>query len=144
MFKKYRIVALAFALGVFLSFTATAMAAQALSNTKDLGTVNGYSYTANGYIDNSNGVQGYSVITRTGGTVPAGYMGISSYVYDSSGTCVVYSPWLYNSSSVQSIGTFTSWYHVSGWYYNSKGSCKMYNGNGYTEVPSNYTPYLYY
>ncbi len=144
MFKRFGIVALTFALGVFLSFTATAMAAQAQSDTTNLGTVNGYSYTANGYIDNASGAQGYSVITRTGGSVPAGYMGISSYVYNSAGTCVVYSPWSYNSISTQSIGTFTSWYTVSGSYYRSKGSCKMYNGSDYTEKPSNYTPYLYY
>ncbi|MHB1652073.1 MAG: hypothetical protein ACYCVD_06290 [Desulfitobacteriaceae bacterium] len=116
MFKRFRVVALAFALGVFLSFTTMAMAEQALSNTTNLGTVNGYSYTANGYIDNAYGAQGYSVITSTGGSVPAGYMGISSYVYNSAGTCVVYSPWSYNSSSIQSIGSFTSWYTVSGSY----------------------------
>lgn len=144
MFKKFRVIFLTFVMGIFLSFYATAMAAQASYATTNLGTVYGYSYTSNGYIDNSSGVYGYGCITRTGGTVPVGYMGISDYVYNSAGTCVKYSQWQYNTSSVQSIGSNTSSYYVSGSYYNSKASCKMYNGGGYTEKPSNYTPYLYY
>ncbi|MDI6879907.1 MAG: hypothetical protein QMD16_11150 [Desulfitobacteriaceae bacterium] len=116
MFKRFRIVVLTFALGVFLSFAAAAMAEQLTSGTTDLGTVNGYSYGANGYIDNGYGARGYSVITCSSGYVPTGYMGISSYVYNSAGTCVVYSPWSYNTSSIQSIGSFTSWYTVSGSY----------------------------
>lgn len=144
MTKKFIAVAFTFILGVFLSFSATAMAEQALSDTTNLGTVDGYSYTASGYIDNSYGAQGYSAITRTGGTVPAGYMGISCYVYNSAGVCVTYSSWSYNTSAVQSIGSSTNWYTVSGSYYRSKGSCKMYNGSDYTEEPTNYTPYLYY
>jgi hypothetical protein len=144
MLKRFKMVTLIFALGVFLSFLTTAIADQASSGTKDLGTVNGHHYGANGLISTDYGVEGYSVITCTDGAVPTGYMGISSYVYNSAGTCVRYSPWSYNTSSVQSIGTSTSRYYVSGTYYRSKGSCKMYNGSNYTEKPSNYTPYLYY
>ncbi|TGE34997.1 hypothetical protein E4K67_27590 [Desulfosporosinus fructosivorans] len=144
MFKNSRIIFLAFVMGIFLSLSAMAMAESVASDTTNLGTVGGYSYGANGLIFNDSGARGYSVITRSGGTVPTGYMGISIYVYNSAGACVTYSPWSYNTSSIQSIGSFTSWYTGSHDYYRSKGSCKMYNGSNYTEKPSNYTPYLYY
>ncbi|MFA6808003.1 MAG: hypothetical protein WCR27_03310 [Eubacteriales bacterium] len=145
MFKKAKIITLFFVLGVFLSFSSIAMAQSVSSATTYLGTVYGYTYTSNGFVETTSyGARGYSCITCIDSVVPVGYEGISCYVYNSAGTCVKYSPWSYNTSSVYSIGSMTGYYNVSGTYYRSKGSCKMYNGSDYTEKPSNYTPYLYY
>jgi hypothetical protein len=78
------------------------------------------------------------------GNVPTGYMGISSYLYNTDGWCVAYSTWTYNPHSCSGISEYSGYCDVAGTYYYCRGQSAVYNGNGYDYVYTNYTPNVYY
>lgn len=145
MFKKFRIIFLAFLMGIFLSFSTVAMASSTTSPNYYFGPYIGYSYFNYSSLDNTNGAAAGASTCTQSGTVPAGYMGISAYLYDdATGVCKSNTAWFYNSSSSSGIGAWTPYYTVSGHYYYSKGLSQVYNGNGYTSQWTYQSPKLYY
>lgn len=145
MFKNTRITFLAFAIGIFLSFPIVAMAANTTSPNKYFGPYVGYSYFNYSGLDNTNGVVADGVVCTQSGTVPAGYMGISGYLYDdATGVCKANTAWKYNTSASGGIAAYTSSYKVSGHYYYAKGLSQVYNGDGYTSQWTYQSPKLYY
>lgn len=146
MFKNLRFNFIAFTIGVLLSFSTAAMASYAISSNKYFGPYAGYSYFNYSDVDvtsNYGAIGGGSTCTQSG-QAPAGYMGAEAYLYNKSGTLIMHSDVVYNSTSSGGIGNGTNGYKVSGYYYYGMGRSEVYNGNDYTEVYSNKSPYLYY
>lgn len=143
MFKNIRITFLAFAIGIFLSFSTVAMASNTTSPNLYFGPFAGYSYFNYSGLDNTYGAAADASTCTQSGTVPAGYMGISAYLYDdATGICKANSNWYYNTSNSAGIGAYTSYYTVSGHYYYAKGLSDVYNGNGYTSQWTYQSPKL--
>jgi hypothetical protein len=147
MFKRIKIrnLVLAFILGVFMSFATIALADSVISGTDNF-TIYGYSYgQTTGAESNSSRIFAYSPLVCTNyGSVPTGYMGISSYLYNSSGTCVTNSQWVYNQNYSNSIIATTPNYSYTHGYFYARAYSKCYNGTGYTYRWNYVTPNLYF
>lgn len=141
MFKHTRMTFLVFALGILLSFSTIALATSVYSDWKYFGPTNGEYYQNRASATSSPGsVNGTAVIqTQDLATVPTGWMGISSYLYNSSGVCVANSSWYYNPSASIGIGQTTPTVTTPGYYY-CKGLSQAYNGNGYDSYWTYQTP----
>lgn len=131
MFKKYRTIVLALALGILLSFSTVAMAAGYDYISKSIGTVSGYTYNGGALIDANSQVSSSANVECRNGSAPAYYMGASTYLYKSSGVMVDYSQWSYNTSSSTQVWSSDTLYNTTGSYY-AKSVLRMYNGSGYT------------
>jgi hypothetical protein len=142
MFKRLRITSIFFVLGVFLSFSTAAFASQAISSTSNFGTIYGYSYSGYSVINAYSGNAYAVAVLDCTQTAPSGYMGASAYLYQqSTGQCVSYTPWTYNSSPTNVLNPSTD-FATTPDAYCAKGAFQMYNGNGYTGGYSAYSPYL--
>lgn len=112
-------------------------------NVKDTGTINGYNYYNQAWIQTVPNLAGASMGTVNGGNAPSGYMGIQASLYSAGGTlCQDTLPYYYSASSTNYIGVGTVGICGAGNYY-SKGWSRAYNGNGYTTYPSYLSPDLY-
>lgn len=76
------------------------------------------------------------------GTVGAGYMGVSPYLYSESGALIKVKDWVYNTSQTNELVSGTAPYFANGTYYGS-GKVRFYTINGsYQELPTSNSPYL--
>lgn len=124
--------------------TGVVFAASATSNSKNIGPVNGYSYTTVAEVRSPTGVYidaNTSMVKQTSGTVPSGYMGVKARLYKSTTLCKASDP-TYNNSAVSGInGNVELGFSGCGsGNYNSKGVAYAYNGNGYTSYDTNVSP----
>lgn len=147
MIKKISIhtLVLAFTLGVFMSFATIALADSTASSRDDF-SIYGYSYSQTTGVDsNSSRIYAYSPLVCTNySSVTTGYMGVSSYLYNSSGSCVTNSEWVYNQNSSNSIIATTPYYSYTHGYFYARAYSKCYNGTGYTYRWNNVTPNIYF
>lgn len=109
------------------------------AGTKKSVTVSGYTYTYHSYIYKSSSSVNAFVEVSCAKKWPSGYIGLNSRLYNSSGTLVKSSGWLYDEGGGylwnQPSGSTTQ----RGTYY-SKGQVKFYNGNGYNTYTCNSSP----
>lgn len=70
---------------------------------------------------------------------PSGYVGMNIRLYNSSGTLVKASGWLYDEGGAYSWSQPSTGTTKKGTYY-SKGQVKLYNGNGYSTYTCNSSP----
>lgn len=123
----------------FFCFNESAFAASAVSSKKTV-TVFGKSYTYYSSVyNNSSSTWAYGTVDSNSGNVPTGYFGIVSRLYNSSGTLVKSSGWVYNDTSLAGMSMTSGSYSEKGTYY-SQARMQFYNGNGYNSYTSNASP----
>ena len=74
---------------------------------------------------------------------PSGYVGMNIRLYNTSGTLVKSSGWIYDEGGAYSWSQPSAGTTKKGTYY-SKGQVKLYNGNGYTTYTCNSSPNMTY
>ncbi len=138
-----RLVVCAFLLGVLIPAGAmAAFAAQADSNWKDTGTVDGYSYENQAAVNNT----GTDAITTAQTTnyvnVPSGYIGVWAGLYEGNGTLCKQSPWEYNSGPAAGLGYPTNGTYCGTGAYYSYGESTAWTGSGYDAYHTDMSPEL--
>lgn len=105
--------------------------------------VYGITYDISSYVGLSNGAYyAQAQACSLQSSVPIGYMGCKARLYNSNGTLLVASGWVYNNSTFRShFATANGTAKMAGPCY-AYGSVRFYNGNGYTEWYTNKTPML--
>ena len=107
-------------------------------------TVFGHEYEYHSSVTvNSGKVWSHTLIkSNEGENLPSGYMGVHARLYNSSGTLVAYSGWVYNNTSCGGISNMTSRYYTNSGDYYGRGQVKIYNGNGYNTYTTTRSPIL--
>ena len=82
------------------------------------------------------------VTSNEGKNYPAGYMGVSARLYDSSDSLITVSDWEYSASGTGGISTTTNKIKNNTTIYYGRGQVRMYNGNGYNTYTTTKTPFL--
>lgn len=128
------------AIGIILSGNTTVYAATAYADFQYV-TVYGINYKYRSHVTADSGsVHASTHVSNTvTANVPIGYFGISSRLYNSSGSLITSTEWFYNPMEVVAGTDSTSSVKDKGAYY-SKGMVKFYNGNGYTTYTCNQSP----
>jgi hypothetical protein len=107
-------------------------------------TVYGTDYLMFSYINTTTGqpaTAGTTGYTKSGGNVPAGYIGIKPIMYFSNGTiCREASGYAYNSGPVSSFSNAVGPGCGAGPAYYSQGYVRYYNGSGYYTYPTDASP----
>lgn len=130
--RNFKVSICSFLVGIFLSMGAlVAYAGVANSVYVSYGPVLGYTYKNQASISTGGSsaaaytwVQNYNYAN-----VPTGYMGAKAMMYNSAGTLVTYSDYLYNSSPSYGFNQMIT-RSASGTYY-SKGLTQAWNGSSY-------------
>lgn len=135
----------AFIIGLLVSVSAIAFAGEVASPWKN---INGYQYPYRDQakcVYDANGVYAYTWVDAQGATVPAGYMGAQSFLYNTSGACILVSSIQYTSYNATYIAVSTSHWANYGTYW-SNGLAYIWNTSSEDYVPfSTYnTPNLTY
>lgn len=138
MTKKYRIAAIAAATGVIIGIT-SAGAMAGYSSWSSMGSHHGISYQERSYSGASSTPYGGAQI-QASPSAPAGYMGMSAYLYNYSALCASATT-VYNSVTLTVLARSASGDCGSG-NYRARGVGKAYNYDGsYYPQWTYYSPY---
>lgn len=134
--------------GILIAMSATLVFAASVSSPYGYyGPILGYSYKnqAKAYTGTGDlaGVWAYACVYSEDGNVPTGYMGARARLYNSSGSLVKSSSWVYNDEPLSGMSIPTDIYKTKGTYY-SKGLTAAYNGDGYTTYYTFQSPNITY
>lgn len=135
----------AFIIGLLVSVSAIAFAGEVASAWK---YISGYQYAYRDQaktIYDANGIYAYSWVDAQGSTVPAGYWGLKSFLYDTSNTCVAVSGTNYSWYDATYFSQATAHWTNHGTYW-SNGLVYIWNQSkqGYDNYSTYNTPNLVY
>lgn len=138
--RSFLSVILAMVLVVFVSGD-IAYAAYA-NGSKSYVTVYGHKYEYSSSVTSQSGEvwSHASVGSATMENLPTGYIGANARLYNSAGTLIKSSGWLYSDSACGGISNKTPTYYTNSGTYYGKGQVKMYNGNGYNTYTTTQSP----
>lgn len=145
--KNSRQVLSTFLVGLLVgAFSSLAMAASGTSGETSFGPVYGYSYKNWSFVTSDWNVDEVNARTTignsSGGSTPAGYMGVSPYLYYNNTLCSYSGPHYSPSSTVNYSAIIGA--NCGNGTYHSNGITYAYNGSGYDQVLTNVTPYITY
>lgn len=129
-----------FAICVTMSCLSINVSAASVYGSKKTVSVYGKSYTYySSAHNNSTSSWAYGSVDSNSSNVPAGYFGINSRLYNSSGSLIKSSGMVYNTTSASSTSRSSGSTTTKGTYY-GQAQVKFYNGNGYNTYTSNASP----
>ncbi len=128
---------------IILTLTSTTALAGYSSSGKQTASANGYTYQFGAAIQTNYGsAAAHTSINGPMSGVPEGYMGVLCRLYNSSGTLLETSDWMYNDTKCIGMEfTCRPYTTYSGLYY-SCGQVQIYNGNGYDTYTTYRSPNL--
>lgn len=98
---------------------------------QNTGTVYGYTYENQSWIDDSGTDAATLAQTTNGLNAPAGYIGVWAGLYASNGTLCKQSPWEYTPAASSGLGYPTNGTYCGSGNYYSQGESEAYTGSGY-------------
>ncbi len=141
--KCFRFLSALFAVMILATSAGFNVDAATSNGTKKTTTLLGYTYTYySSIIKNSSSIFPCVDVSCTK-KWPSGYVGMNIRLYNTSGTLVKSSGWIYDEGGAYSWSQPSAGTTKKGTYY-SKGQVKLYNGNGYTTYTCNSSPNMTY